>query len=70
MLRLEIFEDKIKIFIKRKTEGKIRFKRINEYGIKEQIKQDEINLMDNNQYIEWQITYNIEASKMILIQIG
>jgi len=63
MLRLEIFEDKIKIFIKRKTEGKIRFKRINEYGIKEQIKQDEINLMDNNQYIEWQITYNIEASK-------
>jgi hypothetical protein len=63
MLRLEIFEDKIKIFIKKKTEGKIRFKRVNKYGIKEQIKQDEINLMDNNQYIEWQITYNIEASK-------
>jgi hypothetical protein len=63
MLRLEIFEDKIKIFIKKKTEGKIRFKRVNKYGIKEQIKQDEINLMDNNQYIEWQITYSIEASK-------
>jgi hypothetical protein len=63
MLRLEIFEDKIKIFIKKKTEGKIRFKRVNKHGIKEQIKQDEINLMDNNQYIEWQITYNIEASK-------
>jgi len=63
MLRLEIFDDRIKIFIKKKTEGKIRFKRVNKYGVKEQIKQDEINLRDTNQYIEWQITYNIEASK-------
>jgi hypothetical protein len=63
MLRLELFKNEIKIFIRKKTEGKIRFKRFNQYGLGEQIKQEDINLKENNQYIEWLITYNIEASK-------
>jgi len=61
VLRLEIVDDKLRVLFGKKSRGKVRFKRINDYGVGEQIKQDEINLKDPKQYIEWQITYNIRA---------
>jgi hypothetical protein len=60
LLRLDLSQrDKVKIGIRKTTRGKIRFKRLNAYGIGEQIKKEDINLSDANQYIEWLITYNL-----------
>jgi hypothetical protein len=60
LLRLDLSQrDKVKIGIRKTTRGKIRFKRLNAYGIGEQIRKEDINPSDANQYIEWLITYNL-----------
>ena len=56
-----VLDDELKVLFDRKSQGKVRFKQINDYGIGEQIKQDEISLKNPRQYVEWQITYNIRA---------
>jgi hypothetical protein len=63
MLRLEVLENEIKIFIRKKTKGKIRFKKFNQEEIGEQITQSQINLKDSKQYIEWLITYNTNVNR-------
>jgi hypothetical protein len=60
LLRLDLSQrDKVKIGTRKTTRGKIQFKRLNAYGIGEQIKKEDINPSDANQYIEWLITYNL-----------
>jgi len=62
MLKLRVSDDKIEVLFGKGSEGKVRFKQLNNYGLGEQIRKDKIDLSNSQQYIEWQITYNIETS--------
>jgi len=59
MIRI-VREDKlIKVALPLNTKGKIRFKqRHNDYEFGQQINQEDVDISNRNQYIEWQITYS------------
>jgi len=62
ILKLRVSDDKIEVLFRKGSKGKVRFKQPNDYGLGEQIRKDKIDLSNSQQYIEWQITYNIEIS--------
>jgi hypothetical protein len=58
MVKLEVLENEIKIIIKKSSQGKIRFKRFNQYG--KTLQKTFIDVNSQEQFIEWLITYNID----------
>jgi hypothetical protein len=56
-------EDKLaKVILPLNSKGRIRFKlRHSSYKIGQQIKREDIDINNKDQYIEWQITYSIKA---------